>query len=103
MALGLEEQEIVINSMRDEKFCTAYCSDTLQIAKFDKLVKLYPDTFQVTRETPNDKTYKFPKKLLSVRAPKKTLTEEQKRAYAERLKTVREKKALKINATLKNH
>lgn len=39
MSVSIEEQEICINAMRDEKFATIYASDSTYITKLDKLCK----------------------------------------------------------------
>ena len=94
MALSIEEQEICINAMRDEDFATVYCSDRTWITKFDRLVEKSPDLFKVIAETDCGKTYKFPKRLISIRSSIVTreLTEEQKQLAAERLRNAREQK-----------
>jgi hypothetical protein len=94
MTLSIGEQEICINAMRDEDFATAYCSDRTWITKFDRLVEKSPDLFKVIAETDCGKTYKFPKRLISIRSSIVTreLTEEQKQLAAERLKNAREQK-----------
>ena len=94
MALGIEEQELCINAMRSEDFATVYCSDRTWITKFDKLVEKSPDLFEVIAETDYGKTYKFPKRLISIRSSIVTreMTDEQKQLAAERLKIAREQK-----------
>lgn len=94
MSLNIEEQEVCINAMRDEEFATAYCSDRTWITKFDKLVEKSPDLFEVIAETDCGKTYKFPKRLISIRSSIVTreMTEEQKQLAAERLKNAREQR-----------
>ena len=94
MALGIEEQEICINAMRDEDFATAYCSDRTWITKMDKLVEKSPNLFTVIAETEYGKTYKFPKRLISIRSSIVTreLTDEQRQLAAERLRNAREQK-----------
>lgn len=94
MALGIEEQEIYINAVRNEDFATAYCSDRTWITKFDKLVDKSPDLFKVVAETEYGKTYRFPKKLISIRSSivVREMTDEQKQLAAERLKTAREQR-----------
>ena len=94
MALSIEEQELCINAMRDEEFATAYCSDRTWITKFDKLVEKSPDLFEVIAETDYGRTYKFPKRLISIRSSIVTrdLTEEQKHLAAERLRNAREQR-----------
>ena len=93
MTLSIEEQEVCINAMRDEDFATAYCSDRTWMTKFDKLVEKSPDLFEVIAETNYGKTYKFPKRLISIRSSIVTreLTEEQKQLAAERMKNLRSK------------
>lgn len=94
MSLSLCEQELCINASRDEDFATAYCSDTTWMTKFDKLVEKAPDLFEVVDETSWGKTYRFPKRLISIRSSIVTreMTDEQKAISAERLKAAREKR-----------
>ena len=94
MALSIDEQELCINAMRDEEFATAYSSDRTWITKMDKLVEKSPALFEVVAETEYGKTYKFPKRLISIRSSIVTreMTEEQKQLASERLKAAREQK-----------
>ena len=94
MALSIEEQEVCINAMRDEDFATAYCSDRTWITKMDKLVEKSPNLFEVIAETDYGKTYKFPKRLISIRSSIVTreMTDEQKQLAADRLRNARELK-----------
>lgn len=94
MALSIEEQELCINAVRDDDFATAYCSDRTWITKFDKLVEKSPDLFEVVAETEYGKTYKFPKRLISIRSTivVREMTNEQKQLATERLKSAREQK-----------
>ena len=94
MALSIQEQEICINAMRDEEFATAYCSDRTWITKFDKLVEKSPNLFEVIAETDYGKTYKFPKRLISIRSSIVTreMTDEQKQLATDRLRNAREQK-----------
>lgn len=94
MALSIEEQELCINAMRDKEFATAYCSDRTWMTKFDKLVEKSPELFEVIAETDYGKTYKFPKRLISIRSSIviRELTEEQKQLAAERLRNAREQR-----------
>lgn len=99
MGLTYEEQEICINATRDEDMATAYCSDRTWITKLDKLVQNSPNLFKVVAEDENGKTYEFPKKLISIRSSfvKREMTEEQRRAAAERLKKARNNKVTQSN------
>ena len=94
MTLSIEEQEVCINAMRDEDFATIYCSDRTWITKFDKLVEKSPNLFEVIAETDYGKTYKFPKRLISIRSSIVTreMTDEQKQLAADRLRNAREQK-----------
>ena len=94
MALCIEEQEMCINAMRDEDFATIYCSDRTWITKMDKLVEKSPNLFEVIAETDYGKTYKFPKRLISIRSSIviREMTDEQKRLAADRLRNAREQK-----------
>ena len=94
MTLSIEEQEVCINAMRDEDFATAYCSDRTWITKMDKLVEKSPNLFEVIAETDYGKTYRFPKRLISIRSSIVTreMTDEQKQLAADRLRNAREQK-----------
>lgn len=94
MTLSIQEQEVCINAIRDEEFATAYCSDSTWITKFDKLSEKSPDLFEVIAETDYGKTYKFPKRLISIRSSIVTreMTDEQKQLAADRLRNAREQK-----------
>lgn len=86
MSLSIQEQELHINASRDEEYATAYCSDGTWITKMDKLVRKSPDLFKVVAENDISKTYRFPKRLISIRSTIKEMSEEQKLAAAERMK-----------------
>ena len=90
MSLSLSEQELCINAVRDEEFATAYCSDNTWITKMDKLVAKSPDLFEIVAETEWGKTYRFPKRLISIRSSIRALSPEQKELAAERMKQWRE-------------
>ena len=94
MALSIEEQEVCINAMRDEDFATIYCSDRTWVTKMDKLVEKSPALFEIVAETDYGKTYKFPKRLISIRSSIVTreMTDEQKQLAADRLRNAREQK-----------
>ena len=94
MSLSLSEQELHINAARDEDFATAYCSDSTWITKMDKLVVKSPDLFEIVAETDWGKTYRFPKRLISIRSSIVTreMTDEQKQLAVERLKSARTNK-----------
>ena len=94
MALSIEEQEVCINAMRDEDFAIAYCSDRTWITKMDKLVEKSPNLFEVIAETDYGKTYRFPKRLISIRSSivSREMTDEQKQLAADRLRNAREQK-----------
>nr|DAH15389.1 MAG TPA: hypothetical protein [Caudoviricetes sp.] len=90
MALSIDEQELHINANRDEDFAIAYCSDRTWITKMDKLVAKSPDLFVVVAETEHGKTYRFPKRLISIRRSvvSRTMSDEQRQAAADRLRNL---------------
>ena len=94
MSLSIDEQELCINAMRNEDFATAYCSDSTWITRFDKLVEKSPNLFEVIAETEFGKTYKFPKRLISIRSSIVTreMSDEQKQLATERLRLAREQR-----------
>lgn len=87
MSISIEEQEICINAMRDEKFATIYASDSTYITKLDKLCKESPDMYSLIEDTGRGKKYLLKDKtLISFRAKKRELTDEQKKQAAERMR-----------------
>lgn len=81
------EQEVCINAMRDEKSATIYASDSTYITKLDKLCKESPDMYSLIEDTGRGKRYLLKdKSLISFRAKKRELTEDQKKQAAERMR-----------------
>lgn len=86
-SVSVSEQEVCINFMRDEDFATIYTSDTTYITKLDKLCKASPDMYSLLSDTGRGKTYRVEDKtLISFRAKKKEMSEEQKIAAGERMR-----------------
>lgn len=77
------EMETTINYNAEEQTATLYTRDKSVMRRLDKRVAEHPDVYKLIAETDIDKTYSFPKKLLSYRAPR-ILTEEQRAAIRER-------------------
>lgn len=90
-SLSIQEQETYIHWMRDEEFATIYASDSTSITKLDKLCKTSPDMYQLIEETSISKTYRCnDKSLVSLRAKKRELTDEQKQAAGDRMRKYRD-------------
>lgn len=86
-SVSVSEQEVCINFMRDEDFATIYTSDTTYMTKLDKLCKTSPDMYSLIADTGRGKTYRVEDKtLISFRAKKRELSEEQKIAAGERMR-----------------
>lgn len=86
-SISISEQEVSINFMRDEDFATIYTSDTTYMTKLDKLCKTSPDMYSLIADTGRGKTYRLEDKtLISFRAKKRELSEEQKIAAGERMR-----------------
>lgn len=87
MTVSIEEQEVCINMMRDEKFATIYASDSTYITKLDRLCKESHDMYSLIQDTGRGKKYLLKDKtLISFRAKKRELTDEQKKQVAERMR-----------------
>ena len=83
MTVSIEEQEVCINMMRDEKFATIYASDSTYITKLDRLCKESPDMYSLIQDTGRGKKYLLKDKtLISFRAKKRELTDEQKKLFS---------------------
>lgn len=100
MKIPTNEQETVINLRRNEGKAIIYTSDTLMMSKLHRLhEKNSHDWICVKKDTDSmdhdvvSETWECPKNLISFKAMKRTMTEEQRQAAAERLKRMREKKA----------
>lgn len=92
-SVSISEQEVSINFMRDETFATIYTSDTTYMTKLDKLCKTSPGMYSLIADTGRGKTYRLEDKtLISFRAKKRELSEEQKIAAGERIKKYQELK-----------
>ena len=96
--LSKYEQETIISFNEDEKIASVYTYNKAMIKKLDNVCLKFPDLFQVDKEDLYgkhlSKTYKIPKKYISVRMPK-SLSDEQKIASAEKAKNMRKAKMLK--------
>ena len=86
-SVSLSEQEVCINFMRDEDYATIYTSDTTYMTKLDKLCKANPDMSSLIADTGRGKTYRVEDKtLISFRAKKREMSDEQKIAAGERMR-----------------
>ena len=86
-SVSISEQEVCINFMRDEGFATIYTSDTTYMTKLDKLCKASPDMYSLISDTGRGKTYRVEDKtLISFRAKKKKLSEDQIIAASKRMR-----------------
>ena len=86
-SVSISEQEVCINFMRDEDHATIYTSDTTYMTKLDKLCRTNPDMYSLITDTGRGKTYRIKDKtLISFRAKKRELSEEQKIAAGERMR-----------------
>lgn len=102
MGLSIAEQETTVNFMRDSDICTVYTSDSTVMTKLDKLAESEKAPIWKLKEEHKlqsgeliGKTYETHKRLVSFRADIVTreMTEEQKKAAAERMRAWREEKA----------
>jgi hypothetical protein len=82
----MDEQETVIQFDRNGTVCHVYTTDSTVMTKLDKIHKRVKQDY--VNGKPIAAYYEFDKKLLSFRSkiPKRTLTDEQKKAASERLK-----------------
>ena len=92
MGLNIDEQEITISASRDEDYATIYCSDNTWITKMDKLVDKSPNLFKLIEQNDISKTYRFPKRLISIRSSIREMTDEQRQAAAVRMQNYHSKR-----------
>lgn len=87
LSVGIEEQETHISYMRDESYAKVYTSDSTQMTRLDKLCKINSDMYKLIEDTGRGKSYLISDKgLISFRAKKREMTEEQKRIAADRMR-----------------
>lgn len=96
MNTPIYEQETIVRFYRDEDRATVYTSDITMMNKLDKMVATSGDWYLVGSHnfkdgTIADKTYECPKGFISFRskAISREMTDEQKAAFAERMKSLR--------------
>ena len=88
MKMTRYEQETIINFNAQDQMATLYTRDPAVMRKVDALVIEFPDTFKCIDETDIDKTYEMPKSAVTYRKPRR-LSEEQREAARERIRTIR--------------
>ena len=74
------ERETIINFNEAEKMASIYTCNKALIRKLNGFCKKRPDLYRLDEVDLPSKTYIFPKKLVSVRCPKR-LTEAQKEQF----------------------
>lgn len=86
-SLSVSEQETNIIYMRDQDFAEIYTSDSTQMTRLDKLCEKNPDMYSLIADTGRGKTYHVvDKTLISFRAKKKEVSEEQRLAAGKRMR-----------------
>ena len=92
MRTPADEREVIVRFYTDEQTATVYTSDYNYMRKFDRLVEENPDVWKFVRQETCQgdvvgKFYECPKKMITFRSKiiKSSMTEEQKKASAERL------------------
>lgn len=98
MSIQVEEQETIINFSRSDNSAVIWTSDSTIITKLDKLVKAAPkyyslrNTGVINDSIVNKEYFVADKSLISFRSGKvkREMSEEQKKALAERLKQSRQ-------------
>lgn len=101
MSAAIFEQETSIHFMRDSDWCKVYTSDTTMMTRLDKLVAEGGPWKVISVQNDMDgklvsKIYEAPKRLVSFRARTVTrvMTDEQREAARERLRSFQEKARL---------
>ena len=81
------EQETIFNYNQEEKDCTLYTCDPALIRKMDKLIAS-GEEITVEKRTDSSAEYRFSKKAIKVRFPRK-LSEEKRAELTERMRNIR--------------
>lgn len=86
-SVSVSEQETNILYMRDQDYAEVYTSDSTQMTRLDKLCLQNPEVYSLIKDTGRGKIYRIADKtLISFRAKKRELTEEQRQAAGERMR-----------------
>ena len=87
---ALEDKETVYNKSQYHigNHIEIYTTDLVDMRKYEKLANRYPDDVKVLHDDKHSMTFSIPVKWLKVSAPRQ-MSEEQRLAAAERLKTAR--------------
>lgn len=94
------EQETIINYNEDEKTATVYTYNKSLKKKLDKLAIKYPDIFIVVAEDKTGaKTYRIPKKYITVSTPR-SYTDKQKKEMKERGKGLQKRERISKSKTI---
>ena len=92
-SVPVAEQETTIGYMRDEKCAYIYTSDSTQITRLDKLCNQENSPYSLLEDTGYGKKYLLKdKSLISFRAKKRELNDEQRAKVSERFKKYHEEK-----------
>lgn len=96
--VAIEEQEIVINSVRDQDYIDVYTSDNIYLTKLKKLATANPKEWKLFdvyegKDGITGVRFRAPKNLLSFRTgtTEKVMTEEQKQAFREKMSLAKQK------------
>lgn len=90
------EQEVVINFNAEDDFATVYSSSPVWIRKLNKLCASNPKDYKlIDTQTADDgmlisHTWTCPKSFITLKAKKRTMSEEQRKASADRLRALRQ-------------
>lgn len=103
MSIPITEQETIIHMSRDNDIVTVWTNDSVMMTRLDKLIT-GNGIWSVKEQYGQDKSlyakeYKAPKSLISFRSHKikRTLTDEQKKAFRDRMNNYQKNKVLKQN------
>ncbi len=103
MSLPADDRETSFTWDDSTKTCQLITFNKALLHKLDKYCKDYPTVFkktgdQIFDEIKEGAEYEFPKNLISIRQPskKKEMTDEQKKATAERLQKARKPRTKKV-------
>lgn len=86
-SVSISEQETNILYTCDRDYAEIYTSDSTQMTRLDKLCHKNPDMYSLIADTGRGKTYRVEDKtLISFRAKKKEVSEEQRSDAGKRMK-----------------
>lgn len=78
------ERETIFSFNDRDELATIYTCNVVMIRRLDKLCAEFPNVYKLKNEDEVSRTYILPKKLVNIKKPARTLTNEERQRLSER-------------------